>query len=114
MRIGPASTALLGKIIVGTVLVVSWPSAAQARCETFWDVSGTWAAMQTNGAAPNFVLLLWDTTDHLTTAAALQGTAEYHNGPFLIHGSVDGSISGDHFVITAYGITEARASIRAP
>ena len=79
--------------------------AAEAECSR-WDVTGDWQFFQTNDTAPYFSLQL--------TQTGLTGTGSYSywedDCPFFVvcsekhtvSASVDGTVNGDSFEITAY------------
>lgn len=76
------------------------PSASPAAACSQWDVTGVWKFVQTNDTSPEFTLLL--------TENGLKGSAvywyEYNDSGYYFprRASVDGSINGDSFEVTAY------------
>ena len=99
IRIGSVSIALLGWIVFGVFFAVLLPSAAQAVCSQ-WDMSGEWVFVQSNDTSPRFTLQ--------QTGTGLQGSASYsYYDEHLdlwrtVNASVDGTIEGDSFKVTAY------------
>ena len=99
-----------GAVSLGRVVSISFamllPSAAQAACSQ-WDLPGSWIAIQSNGSKPEFSLQ--------QTETLLQGTAHYDythkdkcilvacgDDYYTVHGSVDGTITGDSLDVTVY------------
>ena len=93
IRIGPVSIALLGWIVFSVCFAMPRPSAAGAPCAK-WDMGGEWTFVQSNNTSPVFTLR------HTNTG--LQGNAHYGNGWDAVSASVDGTIEGDSFTVTAY------------
>ena len=102
IRIGPVSIALLGRIGLRAIFVLSLPAAAHAACEQ-WDVRGKWTIKQTNGFSVIFQLE--------QTGAELQGKAGDASPQGdcvltatcpLFSGSVDGTIKGNSFDLNVY------------
>ena len=102
IRIGPVSIALLGRIGLRAIFVLSLPAAAHAACEQ-WDVRGKWTIKQTKGFSVIFQLE--------QTGAELQGKAGDASPQGdcvltatcpLFSGSVDGTIKGNSFDLNVY------------
>jgi hypothetical protein len=105
IRIGRVFVPLL-ELSISICFAMLLPSAAQAVCPQ-WDVSGEWDFPQTNDTSPHFTLQ--------QTGTELHGTARYswvHKSEcklafcgddyYHVEGSVDGTINGDSFEVTAY------------
>lgn len=93
IRIPPSIFAAVGFFSVSAVCAVP----AHAECAQ-WDASGKLTAVQNNGFRADFTLT--------QGGSELHGTASHiwdaGSGPFTITGSVDGTIKGDYFEVTAY------------
>ena len=59
-----------------------------------WDMSGEWTFVQSNDTSPVFTL------QHTNTG--LQGKAHYSGFGGFVNASVDGTIEGNSFTVTAY------------
>ena len=80
-------------------IVVLLPSSAHAACASLWDVSGEWVFMQTNGFSANFNLQQNGTELHGTASYTTSDCWETATCP---RATIDGSIHGDDFEVTAY------------
>jgi len=92
IRIGPVLIPILG-LSISVCFVMLLPSAAQAAC-SLWDMSGEWTFVQSNNTSPVFTLQ--------NTNTGLQGKAHYLAFGGFVNGSVDGTLKGDSFTVTAY------------
>lgn len=98
LRTGRVSIGLLGWIVLSVSFATPQPSSAGVLTPSGpcvqWDMSGEWTFVQSNNTSPVFKLM--------QTRSGLQGSASYGAGPFAVSGSVDGTIKGDSFEVTAY------------
>ena len=89
----------LTSALVATLLCAAAVTTASSQC-SHWDMSGEWTFVQTNGTSPQFTFR--------QTETGLQGSAvyyyEYNDSGyyFPVRGSVDGTLKGDSFEVTAY------------
>ena len=98
LRTGRVSIGLLGWIVLSVSFATPQPSSAGVLTPSGpcvqWDMSGEWTFVQSNNTSPVFKLM--------QTRSGLQGSASYGVGPFAVSGSVDGTIKGNSFEVTAY------------